>query len=501
MGSDVITILTIMVVYLLIILALGIYSSRFSKSTMEDYHMAGREFNTFILFCAVFGTNISAVALIGGPGKAYHIGWGVWPYFATSWAWLTPILFYVIGSRAWKISNKFQLMTQSDLFLKRFNNRGLGWLTSGVLMFYTVPYIMVGVIGGGKTFAGLTHGAVPYWMGALIVTVVVCLYVTMGGMRGTAWTNVLQTVVFLTGGLIMFVVIAYAMGGPVKATEQVVEKFPHLMDRSKFPMALFFSYGIIVSLSVPMFPQVYIRLLTGNKPAQLRKMSMIYPFAAILIWFAVAYIGMWGHISFPDLQGAASDKILPLLLSKYASVWITGIFGTAIFAALMSSLDAQLLTLGTMLIKDFLGSRAKQVNRENNAVMLSRIFIIVFAIIAFISALLKPMSIIKIIEWSFAGYASIIIPVIGTLYWKRCTAAGCIAAIVISQIILIGIPLGFIPKAISFGMLPGIPALVVGLAVLIIVSIITEKPEEAEIEEFFNSFNPSKTTVEKIQGT
>lgn len=219
---------------------------------------------------------------------------------------------------------------------------------------------------------------------------------------------------------------------------------------------------------------------------------MIYPFAAILIFVAVAYIGMWGHISFPDLKGAASDKILPMLLSKYAPVWITGILGAAIFAALMSSLDAQLLTLGTMLIKDFLGSRVKQANIENNDIMLSRIFIIVFASIAFISALVKPMGIIKIIEWSFAGYASIIIPVIGTLYWKRCTAAGCIAAIVISQIILIGIPLGFIPKAISFGMLPGIPALVAGLAALIIVSMITEKPEETKIEQFFDSFSAPK---------
>ncbi len=492
-----------MVGYLLLVLAIGIYSFKFSKPTMEDYHMAGREFNTFILFCAVFGTNISAVALIGGPGKAYHIGWAVWPYFATSWAWLTPILFYVIGDRAWKISSRFNLITQSDLFLKRFNNRSLCWLTSGVLMFYTVPYIMVGVIGGGKTFAGLTHGAVPYWMGALIVTLIVCLYVTLGGMRGTAWTNGLQTVVFLIGGLVMFVLIAYAMGGPAKATAIVVEKFPALMDRSKFPMLIFFSYGIIVSLAVPMFPQVYIRLLTGNKPEKLRKMSMIYPFAGLLIWFAVAYIGMWGHIAFPDLIGSASDKVLPMLLSKYAPIWATGIFGAAIFAALMSSLDAQLLTLGTMLIKDFLGSRAKQANKRNNDVndlMLSRIFIIMFAMIAFISALLKPMGIIKIIEWSFAGYASIIIPVIGTLYWQRCTAAGCISAIVVSQIILIGIPLGFIPKAISFGMLPGIPALVAGLAVLIIVSMVTKKPEEAEIKHFFDSFNAPKTAVGEIQG-
>jgi len=487
MTSDVSIVLAIMVVYLFLVLLLGIYSYRFSQKTIEDYHMAGREFNTFVLFCAVFGTNISAVALIGGPGKAYHLGWVLWAYFVTAWGWLTPILFYAIGNPAWKISKRFNLMTQSDLFQKRFNNRWLTLLTTGVLMFYTIPYIMVGVIGGGRTFAGLTHGVISYPAGALIVTAIVCLYVTLGGMRGTAWTNTLQTVVFMIGGLIMFYIIANAMGGPAEATSKVVEKYPELMNRSKFPIPLFFSYGIIVSLAVPMFPQVYIRLLTGNKPSQLRRMTIIYPLAAIFIFFLIAYIGMWGHIAFPDLKGAASDKILPMLLAKFAPVWVTGILGAAIFAALMSSLDAQLLTLGTMFIKDVLiGSRTETENRPSD-IMWSRLLIIIFAAIAFVSALLKPMGIIKIIEWSFAGYASIIIPVIGTLYWKRCTAHGCIAAIVCSQIVLLGIPLGFVPKSIAFGMLPGIPALIVGLIALIGVSLATHPPETEAVEDFFGA--------------
>lgn len=488
MGGDVFTVLSIMVVYLAVVLALGVYSYRFARPTMEDYHLAGREFSTLVLFCAVFGTNISAVALIGGPGKAYHLGWNVWPYFVTSWGWLTPIFFYIIGHRAWKASKKFGLMTQSDLLLKRFNNRGLSILTAVVLMFYTIPYIMVGVIGGGRAFAGLTQGAVPYWLGALIVTAIVCLYVTLGGMRGTAWTNTLQTIVFLIGGLVMFLIVAYALGGPAEATGKVVEKYPALMDRSKFPMSLFFSYGIIVALAVPMFPQVYIRLLTGSKPAKLRRMTMIYPLVAIFIWFLMAYIGMWGHVSFPDLQGAAADKILPMLLAKYAPVWVTGILGAAIFAALMSSLDAQLLTLGTMFIKDFLAGKRDADRIERRDIMWSRVLIIVFAVIAFVSAMIKPMGIIKIIEWSFAGYASIIVPIIGALYWKRCTGAGCLASIVVSQIVLLGIPLGFIPKAITFGMLPGIPALVLGAVALIITSLLTTAPEKSEIVEFFGSY-------------
>ncbi len=494
MTGDVTIVLVIMVVYLFFVLLLGIYSYRFSQRTLEDYHMAGREFNTAVLFCAVFGTNISAVALIGGPGKAYHLGSVLWAYFVTAWGWLTPILFYTIGKPAWKISKRFNLMTQSDLFQKRFNNRWLSLLTTAVLMFYTIPYIMVGVIGGGRTFAGLTHGAISYPAGALIVTVVVCLYVTLGGMRGTAWTNTLQTVVFMIGGLIMFFVVANALGGPAEATSKVVEKYPELMNRSKFPIPLFFSYGIIVSLAVPMFPQVYIRLLTGNKPSQLRRMTLIYPLAAIFIFFLLAYIGMWGHIAFPGLKGAEADKILPMLLAKFAPVWVTGILGAAIFAALMSSLDAQLLTLGTMFIKDVLIGARPQAEHRPSDILWSRLLIIFFAAVAFISALLKPMGIIKIIEWSFAGYASIIIPVLGALYWKRCTAHGCIAAIVCSQIVLLGIPLGFVPKSIAFGMLPGIPALVIGLIALAGVSWVTQPPKAETVNEFFGA------TMESVPG-
>lgn len=491
MGSEVITTLTIIAIYLLCVLLLGAYSFRFAKQTMEDYHLASRQFNTLILFCAIFGTNISAVALIGGPGKAYHLGWAVWPYFVTSWGWLTPLLFYVIGNRAWKICKKFGLMTQSDMLFKRFENRPLCILTTSVLMFYTIPYIMVGVIGGGRTFAGLTNGAVPYWMGALIVTAIVCFYVILGGMRGTAWTNTFQTFVFLIGGLVMFLIVAYSLGGPAAATKAVVDKYPALMDRSKFPMALFFSYGIIVSLAVPMFPQVFIRLLTGNNPSQLRKATMIYPLAAIFIWFIMAYIGMWGNLSFPGLEGATSDRILPMLLSKYAPIWVTGILGAAIFAALMSSLDAQLLTLGTMFIKDFLllGIPHESSELEHKHLIWSRLVILAFAIIAFIAALVKPTGIIKIIEWSFAGYASIIIPVLGVLYWKRCTAAGCIVSIVVSQIVLVGIPIGVIPSSIAFGMLPGIPAIVLGLIAMVAVSYITKLPKKAEVQEFFSCFS------------
>lgn len=125
---------------------------------------------------------------------------------------------------------------------------------------------MTGLQGGAVTLEVLTKGAIPYWMSALIVTVVVVYYLLVGGMRGAAWVNTFQTAVFLFGGIAIFLIVAYVLGGPAESTRSVMEKYPELLTREKMPWQVFFSYGIIVSFAVAIFPQVFMRLLTERKP-------------------------------------------------------------------------------------------------------------------------------------------------------------------------------------------------------------------------------------------
>jgi Na+/proline symporter len=78
MSTQVLVVLSILAAYMAVIVGIGLYSARFSRATMEDFHMGGRSFKTFVLFSAVFGANISAVTLAGVPGGAYHAGWVLW---------------------------------------------------------------------------------------------------------------------------------------------------------------------------------------------------------------------------------------------------------------------------------------------------------------------------------------------------------------------------------------------------------------------------------------
>jgi len=478
-------ILSILGSYMLLCLFLGMLSYSRSKATVEDYLMGSREFKFFSLFCAVYATNISAVALIGGPGLAYHKGWVSWAYFASAWAWLTPLLFYTIGHRSWMLGKRFGIMTISDLFAERWKSNSLRYISSALLLFYVVPYIMVGFIGGGRTFFGLTQGYIPYWVGVLITASIVTLYVAFGGMRGTVWTHILETLVFVIGATIIYFYVVSIFDGFGSVTRQIAEKYPELLNRSKMPILTFFSYGVIVSLAVPMFPQVFSRLLIGNRSSDLKKTIIIYPIAGLFIWFFMGYLGMWGKLIVPGLQGAASDNILPMLLVKTAPVWMAGILGATIFAANMSTVDAQLLTVGTMLTKDFFVPARKVKTVLQRDVALSRILVVAFAVLAFVLSLAQPKGIISIIEWSFGGFACMIIPALAALFWKRCNKYGALASILVSQFISIALPVGLLPKSFAMGMLPGMFALIAGLLTLLIVTYLTPAPPKEQTEEFF----------------
>jgi SSS family solute:Na+ symporter len=476
-------ILVVLALYMIGVMLLGIFSYR-KEATISDYLMASREFKFLILFSAVFGANISAVTLVGVPGRAYHVGWVTWAYFVTNWAWLTPILYYTIGNRAYVLGKRFDIVTISEVMGKRWESKGIQFLSAAFLLFYLIPYMMVGIIGGGKTLAGLTHGFVPYWIGCLLVAIIVCTYVLIGGMRGAAWVNAFQTIIFLVGGLAIFIVIVSALGGFGKATSSIIDKYPELLNRSKMPWQEFFSYGVICALAVPLFPNVFSRLLTGKSAKELKKIVLLYPFAGIFLFVLMAYSGMWGHIPFPNLQGKASDMILGMMLAKFAPAWMAGILAAAIFAALMSTLDSQLLAVGQILMKDYIAPSRKDKGPKKGDTKMTRMILLLFAIIAFVMSLLKPMGIIKIVEWAFGGFACMFFPMIAALYWKRCGKGPVITSILISQCINIFLPL-LVPQAkMPLGMLPAFWSIVGGAVVLFIGGYIAPAQDTQKADAF-----------------
>jgi SSS family solute:Na+ symporter len=484
MSLRVFTILAITFSYLGLILLIGWWSSRRRRATMEDYHMAGREFGSVVLFASVFGANISAVTFIGIPGMAYHRGWVAWPYFVTAWAWLTPLLFHVIGNRAWRLGQRFNYMTLGEIIGGRWRSPGLTLIVSTILIVYTIPYLMTGLIGAGVTLEVVTDGFVPFAVGALIVALVVVIYLTRGGMRASAWVNTFQTFVFLGGAILMFVVVATVLGGPAAATQRVIESHPELMSRSGMSMKQFFSYGLIVALAVPLFPQVFTRLLTGKDPGSLRKVITIYPPASLLVFFLMAYLGMWGRVAIPGLVGSESDQILPRLLTAYTPFWMMGILAASVFAAMMSTMDAQLLAMSTMLTREFLPRLRIAKMSEGTLVTVSKGLVVLLTAIAYVFTLVNPPGIISIVEFAFAGFAALMPAMLGALYWRRCTKEAAMVSAILPQLVLVALTFGWIDRYWTFGFLPGFIAIIIAAAAIVIVTLATPRGHAASDEYF-----------------
>jgi len=160
-------------------------------------------------------------------------------------------------------------------------------------------------------------------------------------------------------------------------------------------------------------------------------------------------------------------------------------------------MDAQLLTVDTMIVKDFLSKQAAVKSEgEGKKVWYSRVIVLVVAAVAYVLALIQPGSILSVINWIAGGYASLMVIMIAALYWKRCTKEGALASLLVAQIIVLGSYVGIIPKSINFGMLPGLSAIIIGAIVLIAVSLFTAPQSQDQSTRFFSVFeDESQTSV------
>jgi SSS family solute:Na+ symporter len=232
--------------YLFLLLFLGVFSSRLFRGTSQDYMLASHSIGPFLLLMSLFGTTMTAFALVGSTGEAFAEGAGVYGMLASSSGIIHSLCFFVLGVKLWSLGKKYGYTTQIQFFRDRFESDKMGILLFPILVGLVIPYLLIGVMASGTVINGITEGAfdtafarydygVPPWLGSLVISIVVLLYVFFGGMRGTAWANTFQTLVFMVLGVVTFYIIADKLGGLEAASQKVVEKFPSRLMRDVAP--------------------------------------------------------------------------------------------------------------------------------------------------------------------------------------------------------------------------------------------------------------------------
>lgn len=484
MGSSII-ILSIVFGYFLLTVWIGFWGYKRTKmSSIEDYVMGGRQFGTLVLLMAVFATNMSAFIFVGMPGAAYHLGIGIFGWGIVFCVGL-PIFIRFLLYPGWLLGKRYGYITMNEICGDRYESEAVNITMFALLMFYTIPYLLIGIIGAGLSFYSMTQGVIPYWLGGLLVTVIIFAYTYFGGMRGAAWNNVLQAFIFIIAAIVALVLIAQGIGGMETATQNVLATKPKLLQRAGFPPFTYknwFSFMLIIQAAAA-FPHVWLKALTGKSHKTLQKMAVLYPIAGVVFWLPCIVVGVWGAAQIPGLVGAASDSIFPMMVAKYTGAAVTGLLLAGIFAAIMSTQDAMIMTTSIMFSKDIL-ARYMPKHFQGKEVLTTRAFIAGISIITYLLALSKPAAILSIAEYAFSGYVLILPVMFATLYWKRSTKYGVIASLITGAVTLLLLQFKILPLSLRFGFMPIVPSMVVSIVVLIVVSITTRPPSQQTIDKF-----------------
>ncbi|MCB1079925.1 MAG: sodium:solute symporter family protein, partial [Verrucomicrobiae bacterium] len=147
--------------YLLLLVGLGVVSSRFFKGTSADFFVINRSVGSLLLLLSVFGTTMTGFALVGSTAKAYTNGIGVYGMMA-SWSGLVhSAVFFAVGIRLWAVGKRHGYLTQCEYFRDRFESPSLGYLLFPILVLLVIPYLLVGVIAAGKFIQPTTAGLFP----------------------------------------------------------------------------------------------------------------------------------------------------------------------------------------------------------------------------------------------------------------------------------------------------------------------------------------------------
>ncbi|MEZ4452246.1 MAG: hypothetical protein R3B09_22460 [Nannocystaceae bacterium] len=294
------TILALVVVaYLAITLLIGWIAYRRTQASADDYFLGGRSARSWILFMALFGTNVTPFVLLGIPGIAYHHGIAVFGQNAAIIALGVPLTFYLIGYPAYLAARSIGAITPAELYTERFQSPAVGLVLFAAYFIYTLPYMVTAVIGASLSANVLSGEAIPMSAAAIGVLVITLLYTSLGGMRATMWTNVFQGAVFLGLMIAATALIAGDLGGPAAAMERVLHERPELLVKGSIPEFLpdaWSSWGLAIALTVIGFPHILVRLFAARDAAAIKNVCRLYPLMLVCLWIGGCSSGSWGAI-------------------------------------------------------------------------------------------------------------------------------------------------------------------------------------------------------------
>lgn len=508
MSTSSIVILVAIVLYMVMMVGIG-FAVAGKNKTSGDFFLGGRRLGPFVTAMSAEASDMSGWLLMGLPAVALMGGLAEASWTAIGLAIGTYVNWLVVAKRLRVYSQKIDAFTIPDFFAKRFGDKSkmLTCVAAIFIIIFFIPYTASGFSACGKLFSALF--GMDYITAMIISAVVIIVYCTLGGFLAASTTDFIQSIIMT---IALFVVIGFGEGA-VRGFGNVfanVQSLPGYLDMFKgFDVAsgTTGSYGALPVASTLAWglgyfgmPHVLLRFMAiedKNKLKTSRRVASIWVTISMGVAVLIGVIGYSlmksGIIPTYESSSAAETIIVDIakVISNYGYVpaFVGGVILAGILASTMSTADSQLLAAASAVSQNLVQETFKIKLSQKKSMILARLSVVVISIIAVFLARNPDSSVFRIVSFAWAGFGAVFGPVVlSALFWKRANKWGAIAGMIAGGATVFiwkfVVRVQFADTILNIYEL--LPAFIVGLIAIIVVSLLTKAPEK-EITETFDA--------------
>lgn len=514
-----------LLIFFAVMITIGVYCRKHATN-VSGFVLGGRRVGPWLSAFA-FGTSyFSAVIFVGYAGQ---FGWT----FGLASTWIGLGNAFIGSLLAWTVlGRRTRIMTQAlgsntmpDFFGKRFDSGTLRWTSALIVFIFLIPYT-ASLYNGLSSLFGIAF-SIPYWVVILVMAALTCAYVLFGGYMATAINDFIQGIIMLIGIVVVIAAVLNSQGGYAEAVAKLSEQFALTSGGSTFngaytsflgpdPIFLFFVV-MLTSLGTWGLPQMVGKFYAIKDEASIRKGTIISTLFAVVVAGGCYFLGGFGRLFFtPAELGGKFDQIVPTMLSGLAPI-VIAIVIVLVLSASMSTLSSLVLTSSSTLTLDLVYRKKEGEVPEKKKLIVLRLFTVFFIVLSAVIAILKDsvwsdnVFIAQMMGVSWGALAgAFLAPFLYGLYWKKTTkpaVAVCfvygtsmeVFQLVVTMIqktsgtnILAGIP--FLDFVFRNSLYSGVFAMVGGLILVPVISLLTQKKRPAGVDEMFGCYKKTVTT-------
>ena len=503
MTTSTICITITIVLYLASMLWIGAHYAKENESA-SDFYLGGRKLGPLVTAMSAEASDMSSYLLMGLPGLAYlsglaDVGWtaiglGLGTYF--NWLFTARRL-----RRYTQITNSFTL---PQFFSQRFRDKKsiLAAISAVIIIIFFIPYTASGFSACGKLFSSLF--GINYMTAMIVSAIVIVGYTAAGGFLAASITDLVQSIIMTIAILFVFIYATVQAGG-VGAVMENAKALPGYLSFGKTYLAATGSAGSYSLLTVVStlawglgyfgMPHILLRFMAIEDEKKLKLSRQVGSIWVVIAMALAIMIGVVGNVlsaqgAIEALEGSATETIIiriATLLSPHGPLpaLMAGLILAGILASTMSTADSQLLAASSSVSQNLLQDTFGMKLSQKTSMLVARLTVVFIAILGILIARDPNSSIFGIVSFAWAGFGAGFGPlVICALFWKRTTFPGAIAGMISGGVFVFVWKYLIKPMGGVFGIYELLPAFLVGLIAIVVVSLLTKAPSEEIQEEF-----------------